>query len=61
MEEKKIVTEEKKFYSVILHYLGRKREAVIAFDSSLIDYYLTRGYTIEFISPVLVLTGPFSD
>ena len=61
MEEKKIVMEEKKFYSVILHYLGRKREAVIAFDPCLIDYYLTRGYTIEFISPVCVLTGPFSD
>lgn len=61
MEEKKIVMEEKRFYSVILHYLGRKREAVIAFDSSLINYYLTRGYTIEFISPVRVLTGPFLD
>lgn len=53
--------EEKKFYSVVLHYLGHKREAVIAFDSDLIDYYLTRGYTIEFISPVRVLTKPFSD
>lgn len=61
MEEKKIVMEEKKFYSVILHYLGRKREAVVAFDSSFIDYYLSLGYTIEFISPVCVLTGPFSD
>lgn len=61
MEEKKIVMEEKKFYSVVLHYLSHKREAVIAFDSDLVDYYLTRGYTIEFISPVCVLTGPFSD
>jgi hypothetical protein len=61
MEEKKIVMEEKKFYSVVLHYLGHKREAVIAFDPSLIDYYLTRGYAIEFISPIHVLTGPFSD
>jgi hypothetical protein len=61
MEEKKIVMEEKKFYSVVLHYLGHKREAVIAFDSSLIDYYLTRGYIIELISPVCVLTGPFLD
>ena len=61
MEEKKIVMEEKKFYSVILHYLGHKREAVIAFDPTLIDYYLTCGYTIELISPVRVLTKPFSD
>lgn len=61
MEEKKNVMEGKKFYSVVLHYLGRKRDAVIAFDPCLIDYYLTRGYTIEFISPVRVLTGPFSD
>lgn len=53
--------EEKKFYSVVLHYLGHKREAVIALDSDLIDYYLTRGYVIEFISPVRVLTKPFSD
>lgn len=53
--------EEKKFYSVVLCYLGRKREAVIALDSTLIDYYLTRGYTIEFLSPVRVLTKPFSD
>lgn len=53
--------EEKKFYSVVLHYLGHKREAVIALDSDLIDYYLIRGYVIDFISPVRVLTKPFSD
>lgn len=53
--------EEKKFYSVVLHYLGHKREAVIALDSDLMDYYLTRGYTIEFINPVRVLTKPFLD
>lgn len=51
--------EEKKFYSVILHYLGRKREAVIAFDSAIIDSYLTSGYSIEFIRPIPVLTEPF--
>lgn len=61
MEEKKIVMDEEKFYSVVLHYLGHKREAVIAFDPTLIDYYLTRGYTIELISPVRVLTKPFLD
>jgi hypothetical protein len=51
--------EEKKFYSVILHYLGHKREAVIAFDSAIIDSYLTSGYFIEFICPIPVLTDPF--
>lgn len=50
--------EEKKFYSVILHCLGHKREAVIALDSALIDFYLTRGFFIEFICPIRVLTVP---
>lgn len=51
--------EEKKFYSVILHYLGHKREAVIALDSAIIDSYLISGYLIEFICPIPVLTDPF--
>lgn len=53
--------EEKKFYSVILNYLGRERKAVIALDSALIDSYLTRGYTIEFVCPIPVLTVPNLD
>lgn len=53
--------EEKKFYFVVLHYLGCKREAVIVFDPDVIDSYLKRGYVIEFICPVSVLHVPALD
>lgn len=53
--------EERKFYSVVLHYLGLERKAVIALDSALIDSYLTRGYIIEFVCPIGVLTEPVLD
>ena len=53
--------EEKKFYSVVLNYLGRKRKAVIALDPVIIDSYLTRGYIIEFICPIGILTEPILD
>ena len=50
--------EGKKFYFVVLRYLGRKRKAVIVFDPDVIDSYLKRGYAIGFICPVPVLHVP---
>lgn len=46
--------EEKKFYLVVLHYLGHSRKVVIGFD--MVDYYLSHNYIIEFLESVPVLT-----
>ena len=47
--------EEKKYYFVVLHYMGRKRRVAIRLDSAVIDSYLKSGYIIEILDTVCVI------
>lgn len=53
--------ENEKYYVAVLHYFGRKREVVIRLDAAVLDSYLTRGYVVEFLSPVSILKEPALD
>lgn len=53
--------EEKKYYSAVLHYMGRKRKVVIRLDSAVIDSYLKAGYIIEILDSMRVLEEPKFD
>lgn len=53
--------EEKKYYFVALHYMGRKSRVVIRFDSAVIDSYLKAGYIIEILDSVCVVEDPKFD
>lgn len=46
---------EKQFYLVLLHYDGEaSSKVVISLDR--VDFFLSRGYTVEFIQPIRVLS-----
>lgn len=53
--------EEKKYYVVVLHYLGRKRRVAIRLDSAVIDSYLKAGYIIEILDSICVVEEPKFD
>ena len=53
--------EEKKYYVVVLHYLGRERRVAIRLDSAVIDSYLKAGYIIEFLDSICVVEEPKFD
>lgn len=53
--------EEKKYYFVVLHYMGRKHRVVICLDSAVIDSYLKAGYIIEILDSVRVIEEPKFD
>ena len=46
---------EKQFYLVLLHYgHGTPSKVVISLDR--LDSFLSRGYTVEFVQPIRVLS-----
>lgn len=46
---------EKQFYLVLLHYDSEvSSKVVISLDR--VNFFLSRGYTVEFIQPILVLS-----
>lgn len=46
---------EKRFYLVLLHYGDETpSKAVISLDR--VDFFLSRGYVVEFIQPIRVLS-----
>lgn len=46
---------EKQFYLVLLHYRDEtSSKAVISLDR--VDFLLSRGYTVEFVQPIRVLS-----
>lgn len=53
--------EEKKYYFVVLHYMGHKRRVAIRLDSAVIDSYLKAGYIIEILDSIRVVEEPKSD
>ena len=53
--------EEKKYYSAVLHYMGRKRRVAIRLDSAVIDSYLKAGYIIEILNFMPVVEVPKLD
>lgn len=53
--------EEKKYYVVVLHYLGRKHRVAIRLDSAVIDSYLKAGYIIEILDSIRVIEEPKFD
>lgn len=53
--------EEKKYYFVVLHYMGREFRVAIRLDSAVIDSYLKAGYTIEILDTIRVIEEPKFD
>lgn len=53
--------EEKKYYFVVLHYMGHERRVAIRFDSAVIDSYLKAGYIIEILDSIRVIEEPKFD
>lgn len=53
--------EEKKYYFVVLHYMGRKSRVAIRLDSAVIDSYLKAGYIIEILDSICVVEEPKLD
>lgn len=49
---------EKKYYFVVLNYMGRKRRVAIRLDSAVIDSYLKAGYIIEILDSICVIDEP---
>ena len=48
---------EKQFYLVLLHYGSEdSSKVVISLDRLGLDSFLSRGYTVEFIQPIRVLS-----
>lgn len=52
---------EKKYYFVVLHYMGRQHRAAILLDSAVIDSYLKAGYIIEILDSVRLIEEPKFD
>lgn len=46
---------EKKFYLVFLHY-GSESSSKVVISLDRIDFFLSRGYTVEFVQPIRVLS-----
>lgn len=53
--------EEKKYYFVVLHYMGHKHRVAIRLDSVVIDSYLKAGYIIEILDSIRVIEEPKFD
>lgn len=53
--------EEKKYYVVVLHFLGHKSKVVLRLDSTVIDSYLKAGYFIEILDSIRVVEEPKFD
>lgn len=47
---------EKQFYLALLHY-GDETSSKVVISLDRIDFFLSRGYTVEFIQPIHVLSG----
>ena len=47
---------EKQFYLVLLHY-GDETSSEVVIPLDRIDFFLSRGYTVEFIQSIRVLSG----
>jgi hypothetical protein len=47
---------EKRFYLVLLHY-GDETSSKVVISLDRVDFFLSRGYTIEFIQPIRVLSN----
>ena len=52
---------EKKYYSAVLHCLGRRRRVAIRLDSAVINSYLEAGYIIEILDTICVVEEPKID
>lgn len=46
---------EKQFYLVILHY-GSETSSKVVMTLDRLDFFLSRGYTVEFLQPIRVLS-----
>ena len=46
---------EKQFYLVLLHY-GSEASSKLVISLDRVDFLLSRGYTVEFIQPIRVLS-----
>lgn len=46
---------EKQFYLVLLHY-GSEALSKVVISLDCVDFFLSRGYTVEFIHPIRVLS-----
>ena len=46
---------EKQFYLVLLHY-GDETPSKVVISLDRVDYLLFRGYTVEFVQPICVLS-----
>lgn len=46
---------EKQFYLVLLHY-GSEDSSKVVISLDRVDFFLSRGYTVEFVQPIRVLS-----
>ena len=46
---------EKQFYLVLLHY-GDETSSKVVISLDLVDFFLSRDYTVEFVQPFCVLS-----
>lgn len=46
---------EKQFYLIFLHY-GDEISSKVVISLDRLDFFLSRGYTVEFVQPILVLS-----
>ena len=46
---------EKQFYLVLLHY-GDETLSKVVISLDRVDFFLSRGYTVEFVQPIRVLS-----
>lgn len=47
---------EKQFYLVLLHY-GSETSSKVVISLDCVDFFLSRGYTVEFIQPIHFLSN----
>lgn len=46
---------EKQFYLALLHY-GSEASSKVVISLDCLDFFLSRGYTVEFVQPIRVLS-----